>query len=670
MRKIFKRIFMTAISFALTLLTVVAGVNPATISVSANESVAAYEQTNVLDDLRGSTINGKAFSISDYGFNSFEETKVISFVEYCYSFYKNLQDNYGLYVYVYNPKGMRFVVDHELNQIQFSYGLNADTSYKKYQLAYLNSSTEAGCEGLFYKFKVILTPAQKQELLANLNENDRAYKVSGLELLESGKTNATEYSVATTYHYSGYALGYGSNPSTENSLSCRSEQGETLTLNVHSTTYRPEGSNGKNNYTQDSLHSVYFAVPNEMIKRYGSMSAVHAIWKNAVLKPVLVTGNKEAYNAILPYLGEELTGSEIAAGAYEAGELDYMYLGAYHEGPTVFGSTSHTFDYSYNCLADMFYQDGMEESYSRLLDGIGENINPLYMMFYAGDGTDSADNYMVSSGDILEELKGSKSKFDGALVNGKYSRSVFESVDSKYTEVNIRASEQYSLTSEKITSSWWEKIWGKSHVESSTTFDGISAIYAVRDSDMSGGAKDICQRLYVSESDYQDFRDYYNANKSLCSIYLFRYQVSDYVSQEASLMKYEKESWLSIDETWVKQDSNAYFFQETVNLDFDIIDVTFTNGSVDTVIPVVSDPIDIVPDATPPIYTESDEEAEWIRWMKIGLALLLIVILGFIFWPILKPLLSIIGKAVVWVMSLPLRLIDKLFGGEDKDNKE
>ena len=77
MRKILKGFFVAVISFALTLLTVVAGAIPATISVSAEESVATYEQTNVMDDLKGSTINGKEFSLTDYNFDAFKETKVL-----------------------------------------------------------------------------------------------------------------------------------------------------------------------------------------------------------------------------------------------------------------------------------------------------------------------------------------------------------------------------------------------------------------------------------------------------------------------------------------------------------------------------------------------------------------------------------------------------------------
>ena len=62
-------------------------------------------------------------------------------------------------------------------------------------------------------------------------------------------------------------------------------------------------------------------------------------------------------------------------------------------------------------------------------------------------------------------------------------------------------------------------------------------------------------------------------------------------------MVYDKFLWK---ETFEKGWADGYFFKETVNLDFDIIDVTFTKDLKDTVIPVVSSPIDIVPSPTPP----------------------------------------------------------------------
>ena len=58
-------------------------------------------------------------------------------------------------------------------------------------------------------------------------------------------------------------------------------------------------------YTQDSLHSVWFSVPNEYMEKYGELYALHATYLNAVLKPMLVTGNREIYSSVKERLGIE-----------------------------------------------------------------------------------------------------------------------------------------------------------------------------------------------------------------------------------------------------------------------------------------------------------------------------------------------------------------------------
>lgn len=654
MRKIFKRILGGVISFALAVIAVVAGLFPATISVKADTTALAYEQTNVMDDLKSSTINGEPFSLTKYSFNAFKDTEVLSLVEYSYSFYRNLQDNYGLYIYVYNPKGLNFDVNHELNSIQMAYGTSTSTNYHKYPLKFLSCSTESNYERLFYKFKIVLSAEQKQEILKTVNSSERIYRVSGVELMEMGKTNATEVSVGTTYHYSGYAAGYGSEPSAENTLTLKSEKAQVLTLNVHPTYYRPSGTNGKNNYTQDSLHSVYFAVPNDIIQAYGAMTAVHAVWKNAVLAPALVTGNEAAYDAILPYGGKDMS--------IHKEDLEYMYLGAHRQTTaTGMGSvTNHGYGYSFNRL-------GFWPGNWTVQEQAGVDIDTLYFLYYTGGGVDSADHYTVSSENILSKLKESKAKYGTPLVNDKYSACMFERYDDHFTDVTIEAEETYSLTSQKISQTFWEKLRGDSHVESTTTFDGIEAIHAITESDFTGTKEEICKRLYISESDFEHFKAFYNQNKALCTTYLFRYQTSDYISQEATLFK---EGKFLGQEIWEEVDTNAYFFQQTVNLDFDIIDVTFSNGSVATVIPVVSSPIDAVHSGTPPTMTNSDKGIDWLKILKIVLVAIVVLAVFIFLWPLIGPLLVEIGRGAIRLITAPFRAIGRALKKRKERNRD
>lgn len=656
-----KAIWKTISAALLSVLLLFSFLLPPTWSMVARaESASSFEQINVLDDLNGSEIDGEPFSLERFGFNSRKETQVFSFVEFCYSFYENLQDDYGLYLYIYNPKGLKIVEDSDLNTVNLRAGDNSSAPFKKYPLIYLNKSEEVNYEGLFYKFKVGLTEEQRREILDTVNSSNRIYRVAEVELLQEGHLNATAIPVATTYSYKGYAGGYGSNSEAESTLECSSEQSDTLALKPYTTTYRPSGSNGKGNCTQDSLHSVYFAVPNDFINRYGEMSAVHATWLNAVLAPALVTGNEEAYDAILPYLGQNI-------GRY-TDALDFHYYGDLESrANSGMGSfTEHTYGFGYNggltMSGNMFYDGDTEFKKD---DGSviwsnpkeGYDIQTLYTMYFAGSGTDSADSFIVSSDVIRNKLLAGTKSYGGELVNGKYSKVLFESVDDKFTEVNIKRDETFDLTSQTISKSWWDKLWNLSGDVSTTVFDGIQAIHPVTKDDLLGTPEEVCKRLYISTGDYEAFKRYFEENVGTATVYLFRYQVSDYISQEASL--YKGSGVFS----FKKVDSNAYFFQETVNLDYDIIDVTFSNGEVDTVIPVVMSPIDHIPSATPPIHTTSDVRSNWWKILLGVIALIMVIVLLLKFAPWL---IYAIGKLI----ALPFKGLAALCKSVNRRRRE
>lgn len=169
------------------------------IAYAATDEPLQYDRTDVLDDLESMTIDGKPFDIRNWAFSEEHTTTVVMFTEYCYSFYSNKQDNYGLYVYVWNPRGLAYSERSVLNQIQLSAG--NDEHYEKYSLRFLNKSERAGYEGLFYKFKLALTDSEKESILSDLNSSERVYHVSGIELLVDGDRNATEYTVNLAYTY-------------------------------------------------------------------------------------------------------------------------------------------------------------------------------------------------------------------------------------------------------------------------------------------------------------------------------------------------------------------------------------------------------------------------------------------------------------------------------------
>lgn len=649
----FKRIFVLIVFLVLVLAMCAGGYIPRAYADTGGE--LNYDKTNVLDDLSGATIGGEPFDLSDYPYDERSKPQIIAFTEYAYSFYTDNQGNYGLYVYVYNPQGLAFDTDTSRNSISLAYA--EKENWSKYQLQFLNYSTRAGYEGLFYKFKVVLTADKKEDILSAVKQTARVYEISEIELSVANSVKA--YTVAMRYTYSGYSLGYGSALATESSLVCVTDGFEKyLNLDVHTTYYRPEGTNGKNDYTQDSLHSAYFAVPKDVVSEYGAMSAVHATWLDAVFAPVLVTGNKAAYNAIEKYLGQDI--GETVDG------LDYAYVGNANYVVTEIAGLEDiwgwTGSYGYNLPSAWSGIGGGS------INKIDHTVSPLYWLIYSGSEENSADEYVVSSEEITKKLNEYTAKYGGELVNDRYSRVLFDSVSNDFTDVEISADFEFDLRSEVLGSSWWDKLWGITY-DHSEAFDGIKAIEAVSEDDFvyAGDEVDVsatCDELYIAEADFSEFERFYNANKDDNVIYLFRYQVSDYVSSEATLFK--RDSLLS--KVFNKSgDSNAYFMQQTVNLDFDVIDVTFTKGNVSTVIPVVAAPVDNIPDGTPPVYTEDDKpDMDWLKWLFAALALIVLLV---IFMPVLVPLLGYLVKGIVWVLMIPFRLIEAIVNAVKKRDK-
>lgn len=621
-------------------------------AVSESSVVSAFENRNVLDDLEGSTIDGKLFDFSDWGFNERKDTQLLAFVEFGYSYKSdNLQD-FGLYIYVYNPKGLDYVTDSTLNKISLRYADINTSNYYKYNLQFLNQSMRGGFEGLFYKYKVVLTESQSDDILNTVNSSARVYEVADFELLINGESNATSYKVSKKYIYTGYAEGYGSAVAAGDSLNCTNEGTTALQLKVCQTTYRPEGTNGKNNYTQDSLDSVYFSIPNEIVSEYGGLSAVHATWLNAKTNPIFVTGNETIYNALLR-LVEECYGEPI--------NLDYCWAANAVQGIE-----------PGEWYADLYYGDTPKI----WNNGVGDPdsnkyLKNLYYLFYAENR--NADDYVLSGKQLLDYIKNYSLEFcfNDCEVAGKYSSKLFEVWDNEYTDIEIFAGDKYSLTNEKLTQNFWDKMFNKWHVESSETFENINAIHKVSETDFKDSVAETCRALYISERDYNAFKSFYDSSiKKNETVYLFRYFQGEYESRECTEFAY-KSAWGVSKADLNKIDTNAYLSQEWIHLDFDVIDVTCTKGNVKTVIGIVSSPQDIVPDVTPPVITtESGGScaggscaggscAGLGSWLPLIIAAVVVILLIILF-PSLLTLLGYIVKAVIWLVTLPFKAIEAL----------
>ena len=642
----------------------------------AAESETGFDSTNVLDDLQSSKVNGKPFDIADYPFNESKDIQVISFVEYCYSYKANLRDNYGLYVYIYSPKGLNLSTNEKQNKIQMAVAYDAEgnpTDYAKFSLEFCSKVESGDYKNLFYKFKLIDRKVNGTTFSDRVNSNARRYDVSGVELTKYGSSTATEYGVCGTYIFTGFAEGYGPDANAKSTLSCDVEYLETIELSVKHTFYRSETSALGSGH-QNQLDTVYFSVPKRYLDTYGTLQRIKAEWYEYKTKEILVTSNTDFYNAASPYIGVPLGNSPNEYGLYEYVEdIGYsLGIGAGKAGDMYVAQWGWNLGDGYlhvptNVLYYMFLVDDIEEydpyAETKTVGGIQSNDLYEYIKNYRKsytsgrlpikDGTISADLF---ESDIDDSRK--MNNENGVIKKG-YSYYDFDA------DVDLQTLQSWSSTSPSFWDNWLNFGLGAAFTggpnEQSKT---VAPIQILKASDITGTNAEIAERLLVNVNDVDAIKAEYNnavnisgANDEEKVVVLFRFATSDYYSEAVDIIE-PNAGFLWSDKHY---EGEAYIAQESVFFDFDIIQLTFNKDGEYTVIPVVSSPIDIVNDITPPVNMPDE-----VDWWKIALALILVVLL----LVLLAPVLPYIIQGIGWVVMLPVKAVKAIKNGKNKQPKD
>lgn len=602
------------------------------VAFSATESTTAYaaeeseyyDMTDVMRDLSYFTIAGKKFDVSDYPENDKGNLQVIMLLEYGFDREVATMSDFSLYVYVYDPQKLAVDTESDRNKIEMRFGGNEH--FGKYDLRFLSGTD------LFYKFKVVFSSLEGQEIYNHsLSVLVRRYEIGGIEL-DTGGTNATDFSVGVKYEYSGMGA----------TLQCSATIDEVvLSLDVHATTYRPNSSNGKEN-TKDQMSSVYFNIPNDYIEKYGEMKSLRATWLQALTKPILVMGKKEVYDAILPYVGKEIP--DVEEDDYKTIPYGVAAIGSYVPSMTIenadgtysSSSTVYHFDYSYNMPSGGFWSPVFQTN----LSDTKNEITKLYYLF--GTETfadDSADSYDVSAS-ALETYMSEYSEGKSNLIGGtSFSKDLFEERESdpNFNGWVVVDSDDISLSLTTSTlNGFWQQLFGKKYTTS--TLGNIPAIQKVTSCTSAEQAE---KDYYINQADYAEFRSAYEEEN--CTTYVFHFAVDDYFSEEANIFTHSMFG-LTIGS------SNAYFAQEYVYLGFDIIDVTMQKGEEITVLPVVASPVNVIGEVEHPVETHSDITAEEAFDWRKALRIVLAVVAGLFFLifilPIVRLVVRLIGRII------------------------
>ena len=664
------RFLLCIIALATVACTLLTMVHP--IVAYAAESEISFDSTNILDDLRSSTINGDLFDFADYPFDENKDIKVINFVEYCYSYKANLRDNYGLYVYIYNPKGLNLSTNEKQNKIQMAVAYDAGgnpTDYAKFSLEFCSNVESGNYKNLFYKFKVIDHKVNGTTFSDRVNSNSRRYDVSGIELTTYGSSSATEYSVCGTYIFTGFAEGYGPDEGAKSTLSCDVSYLEAIELSVKHTFYRSKTSALGVGH-QNQLDTVYFSVPKRYLDTYGTLQRIKAEWYEYKTKEILVTSNTDFYNAASPYIGVPLGNTPNEYGLYEyvedigyslgidAGKVGDMYVAkwGWNLGTGYLHVPTNTLYYMF-LVNDIDAYDPYAAT--KMVGGVQSNDLYEYIKSYSKSDTSSRlpiKGYSISA-DLLESDidESRKMNNENGVIQKGYSYYDFDA------DVDLQTLQSWSSTSPSFWDNWLNFGLGAAFSggpdEASKT---VAPIQILKESDLNGTDAEIAERLLININDVPALKaEYFNAatvsgvNDEEKAVVLFRFATSDYYSEAVDIIQLD-EGFLWSDKHY---EGEAYIAQESVFFDFDIIQLTFNKDGEYAVIPIVSSPIDIINNITPPT-SFTDETSVW----KTVLALLLVILL----LVLLAPILPYIIRGMVWIVTLPIKLIKAIKNGKGK----
>lgn len=577
------------VSFLAVLLLAVA--LPFSVIFASESDVFSFDETSIYDDLRDSTILDKPFNIEDYPLNPNGTPELLAFTEFAFTLKYEYQKYYGLYVYLYYPQG-NLVIDEDVHDIKMAckYKDNEPVHWCHYPLKFLSKDIN----GVLYKFKIMDSITEPENKIVDtfsrvaMSSTNRRYDINSIQLMEIDKKKV-DYSIGGTWTITGYDKGMHDTSMEESTLQSVATFKNTLKLDVHSTYFRSwlvEDSFSM----ADLLSSVYFSVPNSIDKSYDRLYAIDfeaykyltspmfVIYGSMADAPGLQTGwidHKQVYKNLYNQRG--LSMSEIE----ELNEYSWM---AWH------ANASNTFNTQYYYYYGNSNPNIVDDAYSYELfdklawvlsfnDVVENEISSEKLLAYMAEFSSTRNK------DILH-------RYNSLLFSDHYYSNYNNVenviVENGYIRKSIIADKMQELKGTPYQHSFWEQLAlaFKSTKEPPVPLEFLP-IQCVEWNDIKNMSdEDISLTYFVAKADVAEFKLYVQQQEAFDkSVYLFRFDVSPTYN---ALLNCENKGYC------------GFVTQQPVFLDFDIISLTYDKAGVKTVLPVVSNPIDIIAGIEPP----------------------------------------------------------------------
>lgn len=540
------------------------------ISVSADETVTTFkslDDTTVEDDLKYLYIDlEEKFPLDQ----SDDQIYLIYFAEHGYSELSGIDsDIFGLYLYIYNPSGKALI--GATDKVQFATQWTKDNkgnikalNYSKYSMQLLSENENR----TLAKFKV-----NRPDLKLMLKSNGtRRYDISGIELAEDA-FNIQDYTVGTTYTFSGYAQGLSSESKDKSTLVCVCDSLLTVKVDAHQVSYLSGNSALGVGYS-NQVNSVYFSLPQELIEEYGELYSIKYEYNHYYTSPIIVTDNYYSHAELLGRLGKTnsdipfnfaISDSRIKTGSYITGDYrvyDWFY-----------GKKFESID-------DKYADSGLTPIYTnaKRLD----YLTTVFLNTQFEDGWSEGDVLVTS--DKLEEYFQS---YNASYHTGKelgYSADLFDLTKSKKYEVFTKnINDEFSLAGyyDNPNNRW--RLWLDYGFVDKDDYKGITDKKYIEQIDTVSvfNDSDFSKNYLVDEIYIDDFKSFYNsATANDENVYLLRYAIADDYFSNDNLRGQ------NIDGNFIMCQGNVY-------LNFDFIYFSFMDKKGnETIIPAVSNPTD------------------------------------------------------------------------------
>lgn len=586
----------------------------------AGDNDLKFDNTSIFDDLYGSKDdNGNEFDLSNYPIDKDGELQFFSFVEYGYSYYANYEKNYALYLYLYNPQQLNFQTDLDANVVRMgvSYTTKDDnivvSEYEDFKIVCV-SRTTGDYANLFYKFKV-LDPNKKILSMAQAYEKEngcRRYDIAGV-YLKTGKDDVTlDKNNGRTYKCSGYMSTYGKDASNPSTFVCNVEKLETLDLKVYQTSYLT-GVSSAGAYHHNNVSSVYFAIPQRVLDKYGSLWEIYAQWYECKTAPIFVTSNSNLYNGM-----KDLTHYSLSENKNKPRFDDsvpyYFYYGMdSNEGLGQVHSRT-TYDWAYNLYS---YEEDYPSSSTHVTVS-NSALNLPYVFYspsYTVNGAFNVINKQTVAGDVtssqirdyIQNYK-SSNYVDWHTSRNLASELFVNTVDSARADKGIKVGlnkvrtnlgDTFDLKSwNSEYGSWWDKLtqYGWSYPKNEVLDEQHTNVKPFEEViNTTLNSVTLSSDLLINENDVDSFKTFCNSSYANDEVpYLFRFAVSDYYSRPLGYGDSQNKVYKT------EKESDTYLAQETVFFDFNIITMTFKGKEDYYTLAVMHTPVDVIAGVEPP----------------------------------------------------------------------